>query len=50
MQDVAGGDEFLALLEQDTLEGQLRSAAGGEFDVGRRRPRWEPNGDGDTSS
>jgi len=35
VQDVVGGNEFLALLEQDALEGQLRGAAGGEFDVGR---------------
>jgi long-chain acyl-CoA synthetase len=33
--DVVGGDEFLAVLEQDALEGQLRGAAGGELDVGR---------------
>src|ERR1700750_1677688 len=29
------GDEFLAVLEQDALEGQLGGAAGGELDVGR---------------
>jgi hypothetical protein len=41
VQDVVGGDEFLAVLEQDALEGQLRGAAGGEFDVGRgEQPRF----------